>query len=127
MIGNILIDLFGARKVGIIGAATSTLALSLSIPIEIMQLYFLTYSILFGIGQALLCVATMAILPHYKLSSANGLANLIATALTAVLPILSDLILKRFSVKGMFTFLTAFSFISIYLHSLSNQFFLQAN
>jgi len=62
-----------------------------------MKLYFLTYGLGFGVGQALLLTATLAILPHYfnkKLSLANGLMNLIAAVIFVVLPYGTSYVIK---------------------------------
>jgi MCP family monocarboxylic acid transporter-like MFS transporter 12 len=76
VLGSILTDLFGARKIGLLGGAISTVSLFASAYIENIMLYFVTYGLGFGVGQALLLSATLSILPHYfkkRLSLANGL------------------------------------------------------
>jgi MFS transporter, MCT family, solute carrier family 16 (monocarboxylic acid transporters), member 10 len=60
-----LTDLFGARKVGIFGGLISTFGLLTSAMVQQIEIYFLTYSFVFGLGQALMLTATLAILPHY--------------------------------------------------------------
>lgn len=63
--GSIAINLYGPRKIGLFGGLLSTLALALSMLVEDIKLYFLTYGACFGIGQAFMLTSTMAILPHY--------------------------------------------------------------
>ena len=91
--------------------------MALSISIEILQLYFFTYSFLFSLGNSLLLASSCAILPHYfdkKISLANGVVNSLATLVTVVIPVFTDLIRKAFGVKGVFSYLTAVSLVSIF-------------
>ena len=77
---SILVDLIGSIKTGLIGSLitscgfiASAFCLELPMPIQ-----FLTYSMLTGIGQALLMTASFSILPHYfdkKIGIVNGLMN----------------------------------------------------
>ena len=81
-----------------------------------MPLYFLTYSIIFGTGQALLMGSTFSILPHYfraKLSLANGLMNFGAAVLTVTLPIITQKALTSLGLVDTFYILSALSFSSI--------------
>jgi MFS family permease len=84
ILGSILTDLFGARRIGLLGGLISTISLAASAFIENIMLYFFTYGFGFGIGQALLLSATLSILPHYfkkRLSLANGLMVSLITLL----------------------------------------------
>ena len=92
--------------------------MALSISISNIQAYFLTYSLLFGLGQALLLGATLAILPHYfkkKLSLANGLMSLLGSVIVITLPICTDLTIKAFGLKGTFIFLTMLSLVNVFM------------
>lgn len=57
------------------GGLISTLGLAASSYVQNIKLYFLTYALLFGIGQALLLSATLAILPHYFKKVSFSLSN----------------------------------------------------
>ena len=81
-----------------------------------MPLYFITYSIVFGTGQALLMGSTFSILPHYfraKLGFANGLMNFGAAVLTVSLPIITQKALTDLGLVQTFYILSALSFSSI--------------
>jgi MFS family permease len=108
--------MFGPRKIGIMGGLVSTISLFASVFVNEMKLYFLTYGLGFGVGQALLLTATLAILPHYfnkKLSLANGLMNLIAAVIFVVLPYGTSYVIKHYSLKGLFYFLAALNLGSV--------------
>lgn len=63
--GSIATDFFGPRKPGIFGGLVSGVALALCTFVTNLKLYFLTYGVLYGIGQAFLLTSTLAIIPHY--------------------------------------------------------------
>ena len=109
------VDFFNPRKTGIAGGLISALSLLACAFVKDLRLYFLTYSIGFGVGQALLLAATSAILPHYfkkRLSLANGLMNLIGAGVVIVLPILTALMLERYSLTEAFYFLSGVNFVT---------------
>jgi MFS family permease len=115
--GSVLTDLFGARLVGFTGASISTLAMALCIFVKNIKLYILTYSLLLGLGQALLLGATLSILPHYfkkKLSLANGLMNLLSNTFIVILPICTDRTIAAFGLRGTFVFLTCVNLVSVF-------------
>ena len=107
--GSILTDLFGAREIGALGGFVSSLGLLLSAHVTDIKFYFLTYSLLFGIGQAFMLTATLAILPQYfnkRLSLANGIMNLVTAIVVVLLPISTSWTLKTFGLKDTFYYLT---------------------
>ena len=101
---SILVDLIGSIKTGIIGSAitssgfiASAFCLDLPLPIQ-----FLTFSILTGIGQALLMTASFSILPHYfdkKIGLANGLMNAGGSIIVIITSIGMGYMLEHFSLK----------------------------
>jgi hypothetical protein len=60
-----LVDFFDARKIGFIGGVLSTIGLISSAFVNDLKLYFLTYGVIFGIGQSLFLASILSILPHY--------------------------------------------------------------
>ena len=113
---SILIDFYGSRKIAIIGGFLSGLGILTSSFVTYMPLYFLTYSVIFGTGQALLMGSTFSILPHYfraKLSLANGMMNFGAAVLTVSLPIITQKALTDLGLVKTFYILSALSFSSI--------------
>ena len=116
--GSILVDLFGARKIGFIGGLISSLGLWSSVYVTNIKVYFLTYSICFGLGQALLITATLAILPHYfskRLSLANGIMNVIAAGVVVLTSILISLVIENYGLHTMFYFLTALNVLTMFM------------
>ena len=80
------------------------------------MLYFLTYGAIYGIGQALLLAATLAILPHYfdkRLSLANGLMSGLSSLVIVVLPIITGVLLRRYGLRETFFVLGALNFVTI--------------
>lgn len=113
---TVLIDLSSARKVGIFGGFMSGIGILSSAFVTYMPLYFLTYSIIFGIGQALLMGSTFSILPHYfnkHIGLANGIMNFGGAVITVSLPILTAKFLNSFGLVETFYVLSALSFSTI--------------
>ncbi len=113
---SMLIDLFSIRKIGLLGSLISTVAIFSCSFVTQLSIYFLTYAVLFGIGQALLLTSSSAILSHYfkkKLSLANGVMNFVGSLIVIVLPILTSTFLDKFGLKEMFFLLSGMNFITI--------------
>jgi len=111
-------EIFGLRKIAILGACLSTISILLSAFIRKMQLYFLSYSIGFGIGQALLLTSTLAILPHYfnkRLSLATGLMSFIGAIIVVLIPIFTDLIINKYGLAATFYFLAGLNCLTIFM------------
>ena len=115
-IGSFVADLYGPRKSGIIGGTLSAIGLFLSAIFENLKLHILSYGVIFGIGQAFLLAATLAILPHYfnkRLSFANGLMNFVAAVVVIVLPVLMGALLRNVGLKATFFFLSSVNAITV--------------
>jgi MFS family permease len=101
---SILIDLIGSRYTGLAGSLlasagfiSSAFCLGLS-----MQLQFLTYSLLTGIGTGLTIVSSLSILPHYfdkKLGLANGICNAGGAIIVISTALGMGYMLENFSLK----------------------------
>ncbi|CAF0980612.1 unnamed protein product [Brachionus calyciflorus] len=116
VLGSLLVDLYNPLKIGLLGSILSTLSLILCAFVNNLKLYFLTYGLLFGLGQAFLLAATLSILPYYfnkKLSLANGIMNLFGSVIIVILPILTSIIIEKYNIKMTFIFLTALNSVSI--------------
>ena len=120
-IGSFVADIYGPRKSGLIGGALSTLGLFISATVKNLKLHIISYGVIFGIGQAFLLAATLAILPHYfnkRLSFANGLMNVVGAIVVIVLPILMGYFLRAYGLTATFYFLSAVSAGSIVMAGL---------
>ncbi|RNA38147.1 monocarboxylate transporter 10 [Brachionus plicatilis] len=116
--GSIASDFFGPRKPGIFGGLISGISLTLCIFVEELRFYFLTYGILYGIGQAFLLTSTLAILPHYfnkRISLANGIMNSIGAIVVVILPIFTSQLLDNYGLKATFLFLSILNFITMFM------------
>ena len=108
--------MYGPRKIGLLGAIISTVSILACAFINELKLYFLTYGVIYGIGQAFLLAATLAILPHYfnkRLSLANGLMSGISSIIIIALPIATAQFLRRFGLKETFYLLAAFNLVTV--------------
>jgi hypothetical protein len=65
ILGSILISFFSSRVVGVLGGSIGTISLILCAFVIELKIYFLTYGVLFALGQALKLASTLSILPHY--------------------------------------------------------------
>jgi MFS family permease len=114
---TILVDFFGARKIAVIGGLLSGTGILCSSFVTFMPMYFLTYSITFGIGQALLMSSTFSILPHYfkqRIGLANGIMNAGAAVITVTLPIVTAKCLKELGLVDTFYVLSALSYSTVF-------------
>ena len=114
--GSILIDLYGPRKIGLLGATISTVSILSCAFVADLKLYFLTYGVIYGVGQAFLLSATLAILPHYfnkRLSLANGLMSGLSAIVIIILPIATAIILREYGLKETFYFLAALNLVTV--------------
>jgi MFS family permease len=96
----------------------STVALALCAQVKEIKVYFVTYGIMYGIGQSLLLAATLGILPHYfnkRLSFANGLMNFGAAIIVVLLPIFTAPIINNYGIVSTFYFLASLNFATFLL------------
>jgi MCP family monocarboxylic acid transporter-like MFS transporter 10 len=108
-----LVYFFNAKKVGIAGGLVSCVGLLLSAFIKNMKLYFLTFGLVLGIGQALSVSAFLSILPHYfkkRLGLANGLMTFGGALITIGLPFLVELCLEELGLAYAFYLLACLAF-----------------
>ncbi len=108
--------MFGSRKVAIFGAVLSTVGLLASAFVENLAVYFLTYGIIFGIGQAFVAESTYQILPHYfdkKLGLANGITVFGGAIVTIALIIMSSVTIDTVGLKYAFLVLMGLSATTI--------------
>lgn len=60
-----LLDLFGILKIGILGGVISTISIFSCAWNKSLFLYFINYSLIFSIGQAMQIIASLGITTHY--------------------------------------------------------------
>lgn len=114
-ISSFLVDIFNARAIGVIGGLLSFLGLLTSAFVNNLQIYFVTYAFIFGIGQSLLIAAFFSILPHYfskRLGLANGLMSFFGAAIIVSAPFIVEVCLQKLDLSKTFLVLSAMSFIT---------------
>lgn len=94
---SILADRIGIRKVGCFGALLSTVGLLSSAFVTQLELLYLTYGILIGVGGAFIYSPSLVILGHYfrkKMGLVNGLVSfgsaLFSVSFSQILPVLIE-------------------------------------
>ncbi|CAI9737045.1 monocarboxylate transporter 10-like [Octopus vulgaris] len=94
---SILADRIGIRKVGCFGALLSTVGLLSSAFVTKLELLYLTYGILIGVGGAFIYSPSLVILGHYfkkKMGLVNGLVSfgsaLFSVSFSQILPVLIE-------------------------------------
>ncbi len=115
IISSFLVDLFGSRKMGIAGGLLSAIGLFTSGFVNDMRLYFITYSFLNGIGQSMLLISALAILPHYfdkSIGLANGVMNLCGCFITSALPFAIQTSLDQLQLDKTFFILAGICFLA---------------
>ena len=109
---SILFDLFGPIKIGIAGSLLSAIgmlgsALSFNF---VIQAHFLTYGLIYGLGQSLLLTTCFSILPHYsnrKLGLINGIMNTGGNAIIVLSSIVVGKLLDSIGIIKVFYILSA--------------------
>jgi MCP family monocarboxylic acid transporter-like MFS transporter 2 len=112
----IAIDLYGSRKVALFGAFFQTLGLLTSAFVNILPLYFLTFSVIFGVCRGILLQATYQILPHYfdkNLGIANGMMNFGGSLISVIYLYSSNEILNKHGLKYFFIIFACLSTLTI--------------
>ncbi|XP_052808746.1 monocarboxylate transporter 10-like isoform X2 [Mya arenaria] len=115
-VSSILSDRVGIRTTAVIGAVLSTAGLIASAFIQKLELLYLTYGILLGLGSSMVYSPSLVILGHYfkkHMGLVNGIvafgSSLFTIALTRILPLL----LSTIGIKYCFIFLAGLHFMLI--------------
>ncbi|KAK3585567.1 hypothetical protein CHS0354_022977, partial [Potamilus streckersoni] len=112
-------DRFGIRQTAVVGATLGCAGLLSSAFIERMELLYLTYGVLLGVGSALVYSPSLVILGHYfrrHMGLVNGIvsfgSSIFTIALTRVLPILLETVDIKYTficLSGLYFLLILFS------------------
>lgn len=113
---SILSDRVGIRPTAVTGAVLSTVGLVSTAFIERLELLYLTYGLLLGIGSSMVYSPSLVILGHYfkkNMGLVNGIvsfgSSIFTIALTRILPYL----LSAIEIKYCFLFLSGLHFMLI--------------
>ena len=97
-VASILVDRLGIRLTGFIGAICATLGMFLSAFVRRMELLYLTYGLLLGIGSSLVYSPSLVILGHYfkkHLGIVNGIASFGSSAFTILISFIEKSLLEK--------------------------------
>lgn len=108
-VSGILTDKIGLRLTTFLGGALMTLGMILSSMFyHNIQLLYLTYGVMFGLGAALAYTPTIAIMGHYfkrYLGIASGIATCGSSIFTVILPPVLTWLLNVYGLPGTFLIL----------------------
>ena len=88
-VASILVDRFGIRLTACVGAILATLGMVASSFVSNLEVLYLTYGLLLGVGSSLIYNPSLVILGHYfkkHLGVVNGLVSFGSAVFTIVLP-----------------------------------------
>ncbi|KAL0116712.1 hypothetical protein PUN28_009964 [Cardiocondyla obscurior] len=103
-VAGMLTDKFGIQTTTFVGGAIASVGLLLSsLLTDKVELLFLTYGIMYGLGASLAYTPSLAILGHYfkkYLGLVNGIVTAGSSIFTTLLPSLMEFLLRRLGLEG---------------------------
>lgn len=115
-VSSILSDRLGIRPTAVVGAVLATIGLIATAFIQQLELLYLTYGLILGIGSSMVYSPSLVILGHYfkkHMGLVNGIvsfgSSIFTIALTRILPYLLSVV----EIKYCFLFLAGLHFMSI--------------
>lgn len=96
-VSSMLTDRFGVRPTVVAGGILATAAVLISSWMHMVELLWLTYGLLFGVGASLAYTPSLAVLSHYfkrRVGLVNGIATAGSSVFTVALPNLLSLTLR---------------------------------
>ncbi|XP_011865071.1 PREDICTED: monocarboxylate transporter 10 isoform X2 [Vollenhovia emeryi] len=103
-VAGILTDKFGIQTTTFVGGAIASVGLLLSsLLTDKVELLFLTYGVMYGLGASLAYTPSLAILGHYfkkYLGLVNGIVTAGSSIFTTLLPTLMEFLLRRLGLEG---------------------------
>ena len=115
-VSSILSDRVGIRLTAITGAVFSTIGLVGSAFIERLELLYLTYGLILGIGSSMVYSPSLVILGHYfkkHMGLVNGIVSFGSSIFTICLTQILPRLLKELDIKYCFLFLASLHFMLI--------------
>ena len=115
-VSSIMSDRFGIRKTAVTGAVLATVGLTATAFIEQLELLYVTYGLILGVGSSMVYSPSLVILGHYfrkHMGLVNGIvsfgSSMFTIGLTRILPYL----LSKVDIKYCFIFLAGLHFMLI--------------
>ncbi|KAI4494329.1 hypothetical protein M0802_009012 [Mischocyttarus mexicanus] len=114
-IAGILTDKIGIQMTTFLGGAIASSGMLLSsILSDKVELLYMTYGVMYGLGASLAYTPSLVILGHYfkkYLGLVNGIVTAGSSIFTTLLPYLMEIFLRRFGLEGTFRSLAALTAI----------------
>ncbi|XP_070150511.1 monocarboxylate transporter 10 isoform X1 [Polyergus mexicanus] len=114
-ISGILTDMFGIQVTTFVGGAIASVGMLLSsLLTDKVELLYLTYGVMYGLGASLAYTPSLAILGHYfkkYLGLVNGIVTAGSSVFTALIPFLMEYLLRRIGLEGTLRSLAALTAI----------------
>ncbi|XP_039207154.1 monocarboxylate transporter 10 [Crotalus tigris] len=111
---SVFTNMFGCRKVAVVGAAVAFVGLLSSSFVRSLGPLYFTYGILFGCGCSFTYQPSLVILGHYfkkRLGLVNGIVTAGSSLFTITLPFLLNELVTSVGLSGTFQILCIFVFI----------------
>ncbi|ESO87229.1 hypothetical protein LOTGIDRAFT_107307 [Lottia gigantea] len=108
LVASIVSDRFGIRKTALIGSLLGLIGLVSSAFVEQLELLYLTYGIILGVGSAFAYSPSLVILGHYfkkRIGIVNGFVTFGSSAFTIALSLGVPYLLEAANLKYTFLFL----------------------
>ncbi|XP_011701734.1 PREDICTED: monocarboxylate transporter 10-like, partial [Wasmannia auropunctata] len=103
-VAGILTDKFGIQTTTFVGGAIASVGLLLSsLLTDKVEMLFLTYGVMYGLGASLAYTPSLAILGHYfkkYLGLVNGIVTAGSSIFTTLLPSIMEILLRRLGLEG---------------------------
>lgn len=115
MVASILSDRFGIRKTGFIGGMLGFIGLVSSAFVQRLELLYLTFGILLGIGSSLIYSPSLIVLGHYfkkHMGLVNGLVSFGSGLFTIIFSLTMPKLLKNIGLQNTFLFLCGIYFVA---------------
>ncbi len=110
-VASILVDRFGIRQTGFTGAFLATAGMLASSFVHQVEVLYLTYGLMLGIGSSLIYNPSLVILGHYfrrHLGVVNGLVSFGSAVFTIVFPFLLKETLQSIGLQNTMRMLAGF-------------------
>ncbi|XP_077977769.1 monocarboxylate transporter 10-like [Glandiceps talaboti] len=115
-VASILTDILGCRKTAVIGGIIAFIGCILDTFVKRLDVLFLTYGILLGIGFSLAYIPSLVILGHYfkkRIGFANGLVTAGSGVFTMIFPLLLELLVETVGLWNTMRAISGFVFLLI--------------
>lgn len=103
-VAGIMTDKFGIQMTTFVGGAIASAGLFLSsLLINRVEMLYLTYGVMYGLGASLAYTPSLVILGHYfkkYLGLVNGIVTAGSSVFTTLIPFLMELLLRRLGLEG---------------------------